>query len=265
MTGGEITDLIARLGSPGPGPAWREFLNQFSPIVNCIVRRYESDDRRVADCYLYVCEALSDDGFRRLRRFRSEGSARFPTWLAAVVANLCVDWRRKQLGRFRPLKAIAALSELEQLVYRYLFVRGMPRAECLHVLGGRFPDLTEQQIAEINARLFSLLTPPQRWQLSLRTASPIGDSSVDLDDAWQLEEPGPGPDENAALAQEREQLEAAMDRLPARQQLLLKLRFEQDLTLAEVARLAGLSDPFQAKRQIQAALDALTRLLKRMA
>ena len=53
-----------------------------------------------------------------------------------------------------------------------------------------------------------------------------------------------------------------MARLEPRQRLLLQLRYQQDLTLTEVAQLIGLSDPFKAKRQIDAALAALTLAMK---
>jgi DNA-directed RNA polymerase specialized sigma24 family protein len=53
-----------------------------------------------------------------------------------------------------------------------------------------------------------------------------------------------------------------MARLPPGQRLLLQLRYEQELTLAEVARLAGLPDLNRANRQIQAALAELARLLE---
>ena len=73
----------------------------------------------------------------------------------------------------------------------------------------------------------------------------------------QVEDPGPGPDELAQTEQDRLMVEAAMARLPPQQRLLLRLRFEQNLTLAEIARLTRLPDPFRANRQIQAALVAL--------
>ena len=266
MTDQRVSDLLGRLASGQVQSAWREFLAHYSPLIMHVVRRYESDHGQVTDCYMHACGELSNDGFRRLLRYRPDGRAKFETWLTTVVANLCVDWRRRQHGRFRPIKAIAALPELDQLVYRYVYVRGMPRDECLHVLQAKFPALTERELAEINARLFSLLTPQQRWQLSVRTASilPIGDASTpDGDDASvQPEDPGPGPEELSQTEQERLQLEAAMARLPSQQRLLLRLRYQQNLTLEEIARLTRLPDPFRANRQIQAALEALAELMK---
>jgi RNA polymerase sigma factor (sigma-70 family) len=161
---------------------------------------------------------------------------------------------------------VARLPELDQLVYRYIYVRGMPRDECLYVLQAKYPELTDQQLAEINARLFSLLTPRQRWQLSARRSSQVSlDDSPDADAdeaALQVEAPDPGPEELSQADQERRRLEAAMAQLPARQRLLLRLRYEQNLTLEEVARLTRLPDPFRAHRQIQAALAALAEIIK---
>ena len=260
-----ISELLERLASTKADSAWSEFLAQYSALIMHVARRHERDPVPATDCFLHVCAALSDDGFRRLLSFRPDGPARFRTWLTAVVANLCIDWTRKQQGRFRPIRAIARLPELEQLVYRSIYVRGMRRAECTRALEPRFPGLTEQTVSEINARLFGVLTPQQRWQANLypASASPVTDGSSpdETDPYWQLEEPGPGPDELTEQDQARDRLQAALARLPAPQRLLLRLRYEQDLTLAEVARLTREPDPFRAKRLIQAALAALAGLM----
>jgi RNA polymerase sigma factor (sigma-70 family) len=269
MTDDSVADLLTRLASPDPGAAWNEFLQRYSVTLLQIIRRYESDPQRVSECREHVYQALSDDRFRRLLKFDVQGTAKFRTWLMAVTANLCIDWKRKHERRFRPVRAIAYLPELEQLVYRYIFVRGMPRAECLHALEGRFPGLNEQRLAEINARLFATLTPQHRWQLRTRApGSGLQADGMTLDlsgDFLQPQDMSDGPDEIAQSDQQRDQLAAALAQLPTQQRLLLRLRYEQDLTLAEVARLTGLPDPFRAKRQIQAALAALAALMSHAA
>jgi RNA polymerase sigma factor (sigma-70 family) len=259
-----VVELLRRLSSERPGAAWSEFLERYSPLVMRVIRHYETDHGPVMDCFVFVCGALCDDGFRRLRSFRTDGTARFDTWLKAVVGNLCVDWRRRQRGRLRPLRAVARLPELEQHVYRLIYVRGMPRAECLHVLQARFPDLTEQALSEINARLHALLPPRQRWQLSLRPSTPVPvDVGADGEDdsALQLEAPGPGPDCDAEQDQQQRLVRDALDRLPHPQRLLLRMRYEQNLTLEQIARLTGQPDPFRVHRQVQAALAALREQL----
>lgn len=262
---GPIKDLLEQLSSGRADSAWSEFLKRYSPQILHVARQYESDHARVMDCFLYACGQLSDNGFRRLLSYRLDGPARFRTWLTAVASNLCIDWRRKQDGRYRPIAAVAGLPELDQLVYRCIYVRGMTRGQCLHALELKFPGLTDQQLSEINARLFSLLTSRQRWQLSSRKGE-----SVPLDEApepdqdepaFQLQEPGPGPDALAQMEQDRTMLEAAMSRLQPRQRLLLRLRYQENLTLEEVARLTRLPDPYRANREIQAALAALAQLI----
>jgi RNA polymerase sigma factor (sigma-70 family) len=261
------SDLLAGLASTHPSTAWREFLQRYSPAILQIVRRYENDPQRVTECFDHVCASLSDHGFRRLLGFQQDGPAQFRTWLMAVTSNLCVDWRRRKRGRFRPVRAVTHLPELDQLVYRYLYVRGLPRAECLRRLRPRFPDLTDQQLSDINARLFSLLSPQQRWQLGMRmaTTGPHGETlTLDVDDdSMQLEDASAGPEEVAQDEEQQERLAAALAQLPPAQRLLLRLRYEQDLTLVEVARLAGLHDPFRANRRIQAALAAVSEIMNR--
>lgn len=259
-----VAELLGQLSSGRSASAWPEFLERYSPLVMHVIRRYETSHGTVMDCFVFVCDALCDERFRRLRSFRPDGPARFETWLKTVVANLCVDWRRRQRGRLRPVRAVARLPELDQLVYRCIYVRGMPRAECLHMLQARYPDLTEPRLSEINARLHVLLQPKQRWQLSLRPSKPVpvdhdanGENAV----ASQLEAPGPGPERTAEHEQEQKSVQDALASLPHPQRLLLKMRYEQNLTLEQIARLTGQPDPFRVHRLIQAALAALRERL----
>ncbi len=213
-----------------------------------------------------MCEALSDEGFRRLRHCPSGRPGAVPDLArGGRRKRLCRDWRRRQRGRDRPFQAVARLPELDQQVYRLMFVQGSSRAECVETLAMRFPGLTDTTVAEISRRLFGLLTPQQRWQLSARPHAPIRSGSRsgngDDDPVGRVEAAGPGPEEEAAALQEQRQLRQALSRLTPEQRLLLRLRYEQGLTLAEVARLTRQPDPFRANRQVQAALAALARLM----
>lgn len=265
MTDDSIADLLERLASPDPGSAWKEFLQRYSTTLQRIVRHQEHDPQRVDECFDHVTQSLSDDRFRRLRSFQPNGPATFRTWLMAVTTNLCTDWRRARRGRYRPPLAVAQWPELDQHVFRNLYVRGLSRLQCLRALEATYPDLNEQTLGEINARLFVMLTPQQRWQLGTRrsTAGPQADvPAVGIDDELaSIADDAVGPDDAAHAAQQRARLTAALRQLPAPQRLLLRLRYEQDLTLAEVARLTGLGDPFRARRQIASALSALTDLM----
>ncbi len=260
-----VKELLERLSLGRVDSAWSEFLARYSPLILHVIRRYDAGDGPATECFNHVCAALSDNRFRRLRSFRPDGPASFKTWLMAVVSNLCVDWHRQQQGRIRPTQCVLHLPELDQQVYRCIYLRRMSRAQCLQELMPRFPELTDATLSETNARLFALLTPQQRWQLSVRTRvlqHANHRSSTEVDDLTErVMEPGPGPDDLTAELQEQRQLRDALARLPAEQRLLLRLRYDQNLTLAEVARLTNQPDPFRANRQIQSALKALAELI----
>ena len=258
-------DLLDQLSSNRADLAWTRFLALFCPLILQVTRQFDVHAGRESDSFLFVCAKLSDDGFRRLLSYRRDGPARFKTWLSAVVANLCIDWQRRQQGRFRPPATIAGLPPLDQEIFRLIYSRGMSRQQCLNSLKSRFPALTIQSISEINARLFSLLNPRQRWQLSANARGSVSLdeilSSNSADASLHPEEPGPGPEQTAELDQARALLEAALSRLEPRQRLLLRLRYQQDLTLEEVARLVQLPDLYRANREIQAALAALASFM----
>lgn len=261
MSDEAVTALLERLSSGRGDAAWNEFLAGYSPVIVRVIRRCGIANHRVDECLQHVCEALSDAGFRRLRSFRPDGPASFKTWLMAVAANLCIDWNRREQGRIRSFRSVSGLPELDRQVYRCIFEQRMTRTQCFHALLPRFPGLTQSGLAEINARLFQLLTPQQRWALTVRTPAraPVmrSVSPEDTDELRQVTQPGPGPEELAEEAQEQCALQQALASLPAGQRLLLRLRYEQGLSLAEIARLTGQPDPFCANRRVRAALAAL--------
>jgi RNA polymerase sigma factor (sigma-70 family) len=161
-------------------------------------------------------------------------------------------------GRFRAPASIRGLEEFDQLVFDCFYRQGMTRDECRHVLEPQFPNITDRQIVASNARIHAELTSRQRWQLSTRRKEtvPIDDVAMPLTTADE------SPESLVQSAQDRERLQKAMARLEPEQRLVLQLRYQQDLTLEEVARLTRLNDPFHARRKIDAALAALAKAMK---
>ncbi len=258
MTGARIEGILYCLTDGEADSGWIQFLDSYSALLRNIVHQYENDESQAQECFEFVCAKLSDNSFRRLTAFNPNGPAKFRTWLTAVAANLCIDWRRSVYGRFSTPNVIRGLPEIDQVVFDCFYHQGMTRQECLHVLKTRFPKITDPQISEIKASIHTVLTSKQRWQLSTtrhRTVSIDGpEESIAADEK--------GPEALLQSEQVRERLQKAMSRLEPKQRLFLQLRYQQDLTLEEVARLTGLKDPFQARRKIDAALSALARAMK---
>jgi len=263
LTSFSSNELLARLRSGDGSEAWQQFLDRYAPTIMQLASQYEYDRDRLNDCYLFICEKLSDNGFHRLLCYHPESSAGFRSWLRVVTANLCIDWRRREHGRTRPFKSIRNLSRLDQLVFKFRFEQGMSLQACLNTLQGQIPDLTEPQLIDAVSRLNETLTSRQHWLISARkTETSSMDHAGTVGTGLEPVDPGPGPEALAEKAEEQTRLSRALTRLTPRQRLLIKLRYQQDLTLKEVARLTRLGDPFRARRQIQAALDELAKHLK---
>lgn len=258
-------NILADLSSIRAEKAWKAFLDSYSTIIMQVVRQHEGETNHADECFLFVCEKLSDNGFRRLLRFDTQGKARFRTWLKLVVSNLCMDWHRKQFGRQRPYSAITKLSDFDQLAYHYKTECGMSRLSCFRALQLTYPGLTESQFSESLSRLHNVLTSRQRWQLSVHRKEAVSailrNAHCNPSTENVLAGSDPGPESVAQIRQTREALAQAMSKLSQQQRLLLRLRYQEGLSLKDVAGLAGLGDLHQAKRRIKTALYALGNLL----
>jgi len=250
-----VTELLHRLSSVDAGPAWVEFLDRYAQLIMNTANQFEYQRNQINDCFAFVCGKLNDDGFRRLLKFNAHGAAKFNTWLGAVVFNLCVDWHRREFGRVTVLPAIAALPEFDQSVYRLVIEQGYDKEACFQTLRANFPDLTRELVANASRRVYSILTPRQRWQISVRNQR--SKQNPLQNQLERLPETSPGPDFEAQATQQLEALQDALSRLPEKQQLIIRLRFQEGLSLNKIAQLQQLGDSNQAWRHIQAAIKAL--------
>lgn len=245
---------------------WSEFLQEHASLILQVVHLFERDTDRAQDCFLFVCERLRRDDLRRLRRYRGDGPASFTTWLRAVVRRLCLDWRRHHDGRLRLPRAIARLPELDREVFRCLHLRHLTENETLHSLKPLWAGLDREQLGNAAARVARSLRGRQTW-LVLTHRPRLQSLSADVTEADPAEtEPGlvdprPDPERDAATQEQLAALQAALQALAPQSRLILQLRYEQELTLEEVARLAGLSGVAQVERQIRRALQTLRATL----
>ncbi len=263
----QADEVLRQLREQDGREGWTRFLERYSPLLFDVARRFERDDDATTDCYLYICEQLSARGFRRLLRFRPGGPARFSTWLCAVARNLCLDWHRREFGRYRVFEAVARMTALDQEVFRGLLLDGLPVEDLLLRLRLRHPALTIEHLVERRRVVESALSPRQRWLLAVRRArgTPPDRRSAGEDEEALRRIPSemPSPETWAGLQEERAALLRAMSRLPPQDRLLIRLRFERDLTLAEIARLLGFDSPQAADRRIRDVLDRLRAAMAR--
>ena len=259
-----IEDLLNDLNSPNSQQAWNQFLSDYSQHIYQVIRHFESDLDNAADCFQFVCEQLFENGSKRLRKFKGEGTATFTTWLRAVVRNLCVDWHRKQFGRQRQFRSITRLSAFDREVYRIVYEQATSPNECLAILSNQFPNTTAKLIDDSRTRIEELLTPNQRWILSQRSTGngnkhTTHEEQEHLFNALPADQPDP---EELVIEKERkERLRRALSDLTPNESLLIRLRFQEGVTLNQVSKLLELGNAQRADRQIN---EILMRLRKAM-
>jgi RNA polymerase sigma factor (sigma-70 family) len=260
----EVASILEGLRSSRSREVWAEFLRQYSPIILQTCQYATSDADEKADCFLFACEQLSRKNFRRLLRFRPEGPASLSTWLSVVVRNLCLDWHRKRLGRPRLFRSITKLPQLSGAVYRCRFEQGFSSDETLMSLRPNFPGLTMEQLAAAEEQVRESLSSRQLWLSSghkARLLKQSEESSIGVDEAM-IGEPAdtrPSQEESFAAREQEHQLRLALGNLSQPQRLLIRLRFEQSLTLEEIAVLTDLGDAQRVHRRITAILEKLRK------
>lgn len=237
-----------------PGAAWSKFLDQYSAVMFGVVRFHERDPDRASECFLFVCEGLHRNRFQRLRRFDPSGPASFATWLRVVVRNLCLDWKRKKFGRFRLFRSIESLSPWEQELFRCVYQRGMSENEALLALRPRFPETSAADLEAGIARVQERLTSRQHWLLKTLVREDI--------EAEAIPDEKPDPESQSLFRERTERVTEALLRIDAEDRLLLKLRYEKDLSLAQVAELLGIDSPQKVDRRIRKILGGLRRALE---
>jgi len=256
-----IASMLSALSSTERQSAWCAFLDRYSGLIYHVVLSFDRDPDRSGNCVLFVCEQLSASDFRRLRKFDQSGRATFSTWLCAVVRNLCLDWHRKEHGRHRVFGSIARRSALDQLLFEIVFKQGLSADEAREELGRRGIELSYAAVEERICELRRCLSSRQLWLLS--SGNTVQDSIDEEEGTYVIEpaDPAPDPEALAALRETHKHVSAALTSLSDSDRLLVRLRYQEGLTLQQVARLVGLKDAQTADRRLRDIIDHLRQAL----
>jgi DNA-directed RNA polymerase specialized sigma24 family protein len=162
-------------------------------------------------------------------------------------------------------ESIARLPLVDQLVFRKRYRDRLTLTETFAVLGPDVPGLTLDGVVAADRRVSVSLSSRQVWALT--ASRPRLESLTVSEDP---EAPAPcepaatdlNPEALLASAQLRDRVRAAIAALPPNDRLMVRLRLEQDLTLAELARVCGLRDAQHADRRLRGIYRALRQQLE---
>ena len=114
-----------------------------------------------------------------------------------------------------------------------------------------------EKLSEIESRIADSLSSRQRWILSTRKQRECTATATDYDEAFPAIDTGPTPETLAVDHQQRARLSRCVGLLPPIEQLIVRLRFDDELSLKEIGQLTGLGDPLRVHRRLGSILETL--------
>lgn len=199
-----------------------ENLSLIQQVVSTVCRRRGMDREETEEFAAEVRLRLVRDDYAVIRRFA--GRSTFKTYMTSVVTRLLLDYRNHLWGKWHASSEAVRLGdmavEIEQLLHR----DDHSADEVLVLLAPKYPELTTAEIERIAARL-----PPRTRR-----------KRVEIEEARFVtvaENGHAGSAERSETATRVSHIvNTYIDTLPEDEQLVLKLRFDSDMTVAQIAR-----------------------------
>ncbi|HEX6164502.1 MAG TPA: hypothetical protein VFZ31_14125 [Vicinamibacterales bacterium] len=220
-------------------------------VTGKVCRRHRLSATEADDFKQQVRVHFLDRNYEVLRKF--EGRCGLATYVNVVVQRVFLDYRNQLWGRWRPSTEARRLGPTASLIERHVIRDGWTIEQTIEMLR------VNHQI-ELDDRLRAFCD----------TLSGRGPSRrvVPEDEAVEVPSPGPAADFNVVKAERdflAKRVMAALDRarqgLPAVQQLIVKMHFEDGVAISDIARTLHLEQrPLyrtvdQIKQSLRAAME----------
>ena len=207
-------------------------LAEIEKLIASICRRKRMDADATEEFAAEVKLRLVEDDYAIIRKF--EGRSPFEVYIAAVVKRLLLDHQRRQWGKWHASAAARKLGPIAVELECRLYRDGRPMEDALRLLLWHHSNVTREELERIVA------------QLPART----GRHEVDLENADTVAAPAAGPDlvRSETAGRVSAIVKAAIQRMPEEDQLILQLRFESGMTVAQIARALHLPQPTLYRR-----------------
>jgi RNA polymerase sigma factor (sigma-70 family) len=201
-------------------------LDAIDRVVAIVCRRHGVEGADAEDFRSTVRLRLVDDGYKILRSF--QGRSKFLTYITIVVQRMLIDYRIHEWGKWHTSAEAQRLGPLavriESLVYR----DGKTVEEVLPLVQADDPALTLDSVRAILDRLPQ--REPRRRAVSADILEHVASPAASTDSAALH-------GEHASIAARLASvLRCLIERLPEEDRLLLQLRFDAGMTVAQIAR-----------------------------
>jgi RNA polymerase sigma factor (sigma-70 family) len=194
-------------------------------ITGQICRRHRLFGAEAEDFRSEVRLHFIENNYEVQRRF--EGRSSLPTYVAVVIQRLFLDYRNRQWGRWRPSAAVKRLGPTAIVLERLISRDGWTLEQAAEVLRTNYGIALDERLRAVCVDVVKRM--PRRF--------------VEEDEAGEIPMPGPLPDANVVRAEQgflAKRVQATLDRarrsLGPEEQLILKMRFEDAVSVADIAR-----------------------------
>jgi len=227
------------------------YLTHLEPIervIKFVIRRNRLSETDAEDFASTVRVRLIEDDYRILRSFQHRSSIH--TFLTTVVQRVFIDWQRSRWGKWRP-SAEARRSGPTAILVEQLLVRdGLSVDETFEVLRTNHQFTGSRD--EVNALAARFPCRPRRQFVNDEALTDVPAATDDPEHLLRIKEYQREADRTIKA------LEQATEGLAPRDRLLMKMQFEDGLTVAEIARALSLD-----QKALYRHLENLRRSLKR--
>lgn len=233
-----------------PRPSARRTLAALIPSIYQIARsvcarnRVGPDEQEDFESFIFA--VFLERNCRVLRQFRGEGP--LAGYLRVVIRRLLLDYRIQKWGKWRPSAQARRLGhvamELERLIERDGFSRG---EAVRHLRINRRVEESELELLDLAARL------PHRVGRRLEGEEALEGLPSPCTGAERVDR----CETHEALGRVRSALGRALAELAPDERRLVAQRYEEGLTVAEIARRSG-----EDQRRLYRRLERLLRVLR---
>ena len=261
----EESRLVRQIVS-GDDDAWLRFVESYSPFLEKIIDRYVQDDELRRTLFVTLLAKLKKT---KLQRFSGKSSLK--TWLFIVTKNHCRDYFRSRNGIRHILSALEGLEDLDRRFFRLLYLERMPLRGVFESLRLEFGDgLTFVDIFESDERIRKRLESKKLGSIPDKLLNPQTPTIISLDSipgsAGRAAQETPYPDAESVI--DSMELQDALDnlhkiilKLPSKDQILLKLRFEHKLSARRISEVLDLTNEKQVYRRLKRLFADLEKML----
>jgi RNA polymerase sigma factor (sigma-70 family) len=230
------------------------FLSQL-PVINDVVaqvcRRHHLSAGEAEDFAAEVRLHFIERNYEPLRKF--EGRCSLRTYLTVLVQHYFYDYRNRLWGKWRPSAEARRLGGSAMLLERLIVRDGWGLEQAIEVLRTNHGIAMDPALSALAVKLAQ--RQPGRQFVSEREAD-------------TLESPAAGPDVNIVRAEQDflvKRAHTALDRarqtLGADERLILKMRYDDGMSVADIARVLGLNQK-KLYRLIERILATLRRQIE---